>query len=196
MFYYMYRVKTLHTILREFTANLKEKELWLCIFKASTQLSKRQALLVGFRLSLLFFLTVEWLEGNKVLLLYRIGRSLARSVSISYVQPWNHTVTYRCVSSLSGGALLTSRQPVPQCKALNLMAGNMTCAHVYCSLLAGVPPLLWHPVAFWQYWKDNKWGRWQVAHSILFGKKRINKGVFVNQCCTCDRTLGGVTVKR
>lgn len=191
MFYYMYRVKTLHTIFRELTVNLKEKELWLCIFKASTQLSKRQALLVGFRFVFALFLTVEWLEGNKVQ-----DRSLTRSVSISYVQPWNHTVTDRCVSSLSGGALLTSRQPVSQCKAVNLMAGNMTCVHFYCSLLAGVPPLLWHPVAFWQYWKDNKWGRWQVAHSILFEKKRKNKGVFVYQCCTCDRTLGGVTVKR
>lgn len=180
MFYYMYRVKTLHTILREFTANLKEKELWLCIFKASTQLSKRQALLVGFRFVFALFFNsrvVRRQQGTTPLQ----DRSLARSVSISYVQPWNHTVTYRCVSSLSGGALLTSRQPVPQCKALNLMAGNMTCAHVYCSLLAGVPPLLWHPVAFWQYWKDNKWGRWQVAHSILFEKKK--------QRCFCISVL-------
>lgn len=90
MFYYMYRVKTLHTILRELTANLKEKELWLCIFKASTQLSKRQALLVGFRFVFALFLTVEWLEGNKVLLLCRIARSLCLCLICSAMKSHSH----------------------------------------------------------------------------------------------------------
>ena len=57
--------------------------------------------------------------------------------SVIYTQSHTHTVTDRYLSSLSGGALLTSKHPFSQHKALLSYSWYMICMHFAAHYLSG-----------------------------------------------------------
>lgn len=94
-------------------------------------MNKRQGLETFFSLVLLLFLTVEWLKGNKVIVLQRMSLSRSYTHTVTHTQSHTYTITDRYLSLLSGGALLTSKHPFKRLHIVSLNIKPYTLQLVY-----------------------------------------------------------------